>query len=295
MSTTRFKLPLEIASVSDFNLLPALESVRGCLKTTSMLWMHALGLPVLPGVVVSDWSKASAIAVNRFCRRGQFSNLLLRIDKRNERWTRRRGGYLLGLRDMPALVKELQREGMIAALLEPASPYADQYSLAGVTDPEREKMIVEVVGHGFDASDILRGDLPAHERWEIDYALTMPRYRPSGPVTCRRLYLATPEQYSESVRKRLAKNWGKGDRCSISRHYAQKWHRELIRTDTERHRVPQKNEASQPFKKCRRLHPNPEKHVVRFRDSWRPLFGSPRMALTWVQAASQQASYLNAA
>ena len=136
MSNTQFKLPLEIASVNSSNLLPALESVRGCLKTTSMLWMRALGLPVLPGVVVSDWSKASALAVNRFCRRGQFSKLLLRIDKQHERWTRRRGGYLLSLRDMPPLVRELQREGMIAVLLEPASPYVDRYRLAGVTVPE---------------------------------------------------------------------------------------------------------------------------------------------------------------
>ena len=130
MAKTQFELPLEIASVDRSNLLSTLESVRGCLKTASMLWIHVLGLPVLPGVVVSDWSKASATAVRRFCRRAQFSNLLLRIDKRHERWTRRRGGYLLSLPEVPAVVKELQREGMIAALLEPASPYADHYSLA---------------------------------------------------------------------------------------------------------------------------------------------------------------------
>ena len=205
MSKTNRKLPLEITSVSRSNLLSALESVRGCLKTTSMLWMHALGLPVLPGVVVSDWSKASAIAVNRFCRRGQLSSLLLRIDKRHERWTRRRGGYLLNLPDVPSVVKELQREGMIAALLEPASPYADHYSLAGVTVPDREKMIVEIVGPGFDASDILRGDLPAHERWEVDFASTMSGHEAGEQIYCRRVHIVTPEQYSESVQMRLAK------------------------------------------------------------------------------------------
>jgi hypothetical protein len=202
---TQVKLPLEIASVNRSNLLPALESVQGYLKTTSMLWMHALGLPVLPGVVVSDWSKASALAVKRFCRRGQFSKLLLRIDKRNERWTRRRGGYLLTLRDVPPTVKELQRETMIAALLEPASPYVDHYSLAGVTVPESAKMIVEVVGPGFDASDILRGDLRAHERWEIDFAPTMHSYRVGERTLSRRVHVVTPEQYTESVRIRLRK------------------------------------------------------------------------------------------
>lgn len=164
MLHTKCKLPLDIASVSRTNLLSALESVRGCLKTTSMLWMHALGLPVLSGVVVSDWSPTSANAVRRFCKRGRFLELLLRIDKRHDRWTRRRGGYLIPLSQVSATVKELRKEGMVTVLLEPASPYADQYSLVGITVPDQQKIIVEVVGKGFDASDILRGDLQAHER-----------------------------------------------------------------------------------------------------------------------------------
>lgn len=119
MSKTSSKLPLDIATVSRVNLLSALEAVRGCLKTTSMLWMHALGLPVLSGVVLSDWSKASAIAVHRFARHGRFSRVLLRIDKRDERWTRRRGGYLLALTELSATIKQLRREGMIAVLSSP--------------------------------------------------------------------------------------------------------------------------------------------------------------------------------
>jgi hypothetical protein len=170
-----------------------------------MLRMHALGLPVLPGVVVSDWSKDSALAVKRFCRRGQFSKLLLRIDKCNERWTRRRGGYLLTLHDVPPTVKELQREGMIAALLEPATPYTDQYSLAGVTAPVDEKMTVEIVGPGFDASDILRGDLPAHERWQVSFTPMRPSRSARESISCRRVHILTSAQYSESVQMRLTK------------------------------------------------------------------------------------------
>ena len=156
---TQRKLPIVIASVDRSNLLSALDSVRGCLKTTSMLWMHALEIPVLSGVVISDWSATSAEVVHRFCEKHRVSELLLRIDKRNDRWTRRRGGYLVRLSEVPATVKELKREGRIAVLLEPASPYADAYSVAGITDPVQRNMTVEVVGPGFDASDILRGDI----------------------------------------------------------------------------------------------------------------------------------------
>jgi hypothetical protein len=189
------RLPLEIATVSTANLLSALELVRGCLKTTSMLWMHALSLPVLSGVVVSDWSQASSKAVHRFCRNGGFSKLLLRVDRRHERWTRRRGGYLLTLAELPTTIEELRLEGMVAALLEPASPYADQYSLAGVTVPDEEKVLVEVVGPGFDASDILRGDIAPHERWEASLRLSKRR----------QIDAVSQEEYADSVKKRLAK------------------------------------------------------------------------------------------
>lgn len=205
MSKVSSKLPLEIAAVNRTNLLSALESVSGCLKTTSMLWMHALGLPVLSGVVVSDWSNTSAKAVHSFSRRSRFSKLLLRIDKRHERWTRRRGGYLLTLAEVPATVEELKREGMIAVLLEPASPYVDQYSLAGVSVPDQEKLVVEVVGPGFDASDILRNDLQPHERWEASLGPTTASTGGTKPMSCRRIYLVAQNQYSEAVRSRLEK------------------------------------------------------------------------------------------
>lgn len=99
---------------------------------------------------------------------------------------------------------ELKREGRIAILLEPASPYADQYSLAGVSVPEEQKLIVEVVGPGFDASDILRGDLEAHERWELALESGVGG-RAILPRDANRIHLTTAEKYAESVQGRLAK------------------------------------------------------------------------------------------
>ena len=200
-----FSLPLLIDEVTRTNLLQALEPVKGCLKTTSMLWMQALDLPVLSGVVVDGWSDASATAVKRFFNRKRIANVLLRIDKRDERWTRRRGGYLLRLQEIPLAVEELKKEGMLAVLLEPASPYRDQYSLAGVTIPDQEKLVIEVVGPGFDASDILRGDLPPHERWEVKIDFTARAPSSNFIVSSNRIALVTQEHYAESVRLRLAK------------------------------------------------------------------------------------------
>ncbi len=83
-----------------------------------MVWMRTLGLPVLSGVVVDGWSHDSAAAVNKFCDRNDFSSVLLRIDKRHDRWTRRRGGYILPQPAIPDTLGELKREGMLALLLE---------------------------------------------------------------------------------------------------------------------------------------------------------------------------------
>jgi hypothetical protein len=196
-------LPLEISKVTRTNLMSALESVRGCVKVASLFWMRALGLPTLSGIVIRDWSKASAAAVDKFCSKGRFSELLLRIDKKNDRWSRRRGGFLVSVRDLPKTIKELSSEGRIAFLLEPISPYIDEYSLAGVTVPEQGNMIVEVVGPGFDASDILRGDIQPHERWQIELATSDDDY--SGPMARKCIHLVSEGNYLNSVQARLAK------------------------------------------------------------------------------------------
>jgi hypothetical protein len=198
------KLPLLIDNVTRGNLLQALEPVRGCLKTSSMLWMKALDLPVLPGVVVDGWSKESASSVKKFCRRSRLSEVLLRIDKRNDRWIRRRGGYILPIPEIQRTVEELKRAGMLALLLDPVSPYCDHYSITGVTIPEERKMIVEVVGPGFDASDILRSDIQPHERWEVGITVAS-GVRPRLRHAAARMSLMTPEQYSKTVHLRLAK------------------------------------------------------------------------------------------
>jgi hypothetical protein len=184
--------------------MPALETVRGHLKTASMLWMQALGLPVLSGVVVSDWSRKSATAVRKFSSRRHLTKLLLRIDKQGERWTRRRGGYLLPIAQVGETVRKLRKEGFISVLLEPASPYSDRYSLAGVTVPEQQKLVVEIVGAGFDASDILRSDVPTHERWEFNLE-SVTRGRGSTTFQSRQLGLISAAQYQTSVQHRLAK------------------------------------------------------------------------------------------
>jgi hypothetical protein len=98
-----------------------------------------------------------------------FRQVLLRIDKKDQRWTRRRGGFLVAVADLPEITRELTKEDIVSIVLEPSSPYADLYSFGAILDPQRGTLTIEVVGPGFDASDILRSDVQPHERFEVPW------------------------------------------------------------------------------------------------------------------------------
>ena len=162
-------------------------------------------LPVLPGLIVSKWSRRTAAVVRKYCARMRYSEVLLRIDKSGQRWTRRRGGYLLRVRDVGGVVKDLSHEGMIAILLEPASPYMDCYSLGAIILPDERKVVIEVVGPGFDASDILRNDVQPHERFEAGLSYNGRRLELSEPPSCKRAHLIDSPAYQRTVKQRLTK------------------------------------------------------------------------------------------
>jgi hypothetical protein len=138
-----------------------------------------------------------------FCDRHGCDEVLLRIDTLNQRWSERRGGYIIPRSKARGIVKELNSDGRIAAFLEPLSPYRDRYSLGAVTDAARETMTVEVVGPGFDASDLLRSDSLPHERFEV----FIPEFfRPlREPVLAKRTHVIGTENYKRTVEERLAK------------------------------------------------------------------------------------------
>jgi len=196
---------LETSGVTRENLGSALSMVEGCWKSSSLLWMQANGFPVLPGLILGGWTQASQEAVDGFCRGRNVSGLLVRIEKPGQRWTRRRGGYIISADRARELVEELRREGMIALLLEPASPYMDLFSLTSVSDLDTGKVEAEVVGHGFDASDILRGDITPHERFEISFDPGRAQSKLSTKFRAKRTFIIKPETYRASVQRRLIK------------------------------------------------------------------------------------------
>lgn len=196
---------IETPHVGRDNLAHFLDLLPGCWKCSSLLWMQSNGFPVLPGLILNGWVRETEEAVSRFCRERNFSELLLRIEKPGQRWTRRRGGYTIPVSAAHRLVDGLAKEGMLALLLEPASPYSDLYSLTSVCDLVTSKLDIEVVGPGFDASDILRTDVLPHERFEL--FLGNRELKTTGPssLQIKRLHVVGREDYQNSLQRRLVK------------------------------------------------------------------------------------------
>jgi hypothetical protein len=196
---------IETHRVGRDNLANFLDLLPGCWKCSSLLWMQSNGFPVLPGLILNGWARETETAVSKFCQERNFSELLLRIEKPGQRWTRRRGGYTIPISAARSVVEDLAKEGMLALLLEPASPYSDLYSLGSVCDLVTGKVDIEIVGPGFDASDILRSDTTPHERFEISAEIGVGRFQKSQRPLVKRLHSIGPEAYAASAQRRLAK------------------------------------------------------------------------------------------
>lgn len=199
------RILLETTNANSASLAAALATLQGCWKSSSILWLHVNRFPALPGLILGGWFQESEESIVRFCRKKDLSEVLLRIEKPGQRWTRRRGGYTLPLKAVEGLVQDLAAEGMLAIFLEPASPYTDFFSLTSVCEVDAGKIDIEVVGTGFDASDILRSDTTPHERFEIrfDDQLRAPWDR--AKLRSTRTHLVDEESYRASVRQRLVK------------------------------------------------------------------------------------------
>jgi hypothetical protein len=194
---------IETATVDRDNLAASLAMLEGCWKSSSLLWMHANSFPVLSGFILGGWSDDVDKALSQFCRQKNVSELLVRIETPGRRWTSRRGGYTIPQTKTRELVEQLACEGCITILLEPAGPCADLYSLTSVCDVDTGKIDVEVVGPGFDASDILRADVTPHERFELSDGGT--QFDSEHRFRVMRTYVIDQARYKVSVRRRLEK------------------------------------------------------------------------------------------
>ena len=168
-------------------------------KVRSWLLLWTAELPTCEGVVVTRGTDGWASVLATFMKSRGWTELLVRSDSTHETGAAPRGGSVLGGRELMATVEGLLRQDRAVFALEPLSPYSDAYSLSLVPDAAWRRWVIEIVGPGFDASDLKRGDVTPHETIEADVQL------PAEAVVLRRRVVADDRRQARSWLLRVAK------------------------------------------------------------------------------------------
>lgn len=178
----------------------ARSRLTGFWKVTSWLAFFQLDIPTLQGVIVLDWSATARRLVEAFADKNNYDALLLRTDRRPELSNSPRGGYLVGRSDLDATLSHLMVDGRIPYLLEPIDPQDDLYSINAAVWAGDRVVNYEIVGPGFDASDLKRGDLSPHEAMSVDLWADA-----DAPGAITDHTIVSPSAYERSRRLRLEK------------------------------------------------------------------------------------------
>lgn len=195
------------------------HALDGYWKTLSILTLRRAGIPTLDGMIVTGWDEETSREVKKAAQARNWSGFLLRHDKKPEQPPYPTGGYIADLTELDQDVGWFLDQGRIVILLEPWSPLENSYNVSALFESP-EHAVLEIVGPGFDASDLQRGHLSPHETIEIKFLR-----RPYGRSLSKAAEIVARRhidirEYQTSVRNRLAKIYRKfvlGDKTMTSR------------------------------------------------------------------------------
>jgi len=126
---------------------------------------------------------------------------LIRHDKRPEAPPHPRGGFLVGKALLQETIEFFFALDRIVAVYEKADPLLNMHNINLMFENERE-IRIEVVGPGFDASDLQRGDITPHESFSVSLS-------PEGAISdiklVNRVDQTTYEEFVASRKDKLRK------------------------------------------------------------------------------------------
>jgi len=202
---------VDIAQQTTKSVASLLREFAGFNKLESILLFKALSLPTLDAIVLTDFNNETFEVL-----RDRYPNksFIIRTDKREEAKDLPRGGYKSSTENLDLYLPKLIEDGRIIILLAmPLSRYDHIYSMNLLFDYSKIK--IEIVGKGFDMSDLNRGDVSPHEILEIPLNYNYKHdlwdiydFMPLNIISFRR-FLISQEDYRKSVKRRLCKI-GKG-------------------------------------------------------------------------------------
>lgn len=179
-------------------LKAVLRDLWGFWKLWSACLLSDSGLPTLRGVSVTRSYSRMRADLQRFLSDMGQPVALIRHDKCPEAPPTPRGGFLVGERRLEETIRFFFEIDRIVAVYEMADPLLNSHNMNVLFESEGAAT-VEVLGPGFDASDLQRGDLSPHEAFSVSMA-------PDGAVSeIRLVHRIDQSSYAESLRARNEK------------------------------------------------------------------------------------------
>lgn len=172
------------------------RQLQGFNKIKGMLQCRALDLPTLKGFIVDPVAPSYSGELENSALSLDPSQVLLRHDREHETGKYPQGGYLVPISDLAAEVSWYASHNRRIICFEPEDALKNRYS-ASVSITRDANVTLEIVGPGFDVSDITRGYLTPHEHWI--FPLDMPL------VGERRSFVVEDPTYQFDKRLRILK------------------------------------------------------------------------------------------
>jgi hypothetical protein len=186
----------DLQATEDVNA--ALADLRGFWKFWSACLLVVCGVPTLHGLVVTSRYFTVQEEIRRLLVEQNSPVVLLRHDKKREFPAHPRGGFILKEALLPETIDFFLDLGRIVLVFEEADPLLNGYNLNFLFESDSE-IWVEIVGPGFDASDLQRGDASPHEAFSV-------RLGGDGLISELKLaYQVDRQSYERSVQARKAK------------------------------------------------------------------------------------------
>jgi hypothetical protein len=176
----------------------AIRDLKGFWKLWSACLLQSVSLPTLRGMIFSRAYRGLENDLEKCLRSLDATSALIRHDTRNEKPPYPRGGFLVPESLLEEVLIFFFRQNRIVAVYEPADPLLNSYNLNALFETAMN-IWVEVLGPGFDASDLQRGDLSPHEVFSISLA------QDGAIAEIRRVHRVDQTEYEASKQVRWQK------------------------------------------------------------------------------------------
>jgi hypothetical protein len=166
------------------------------LKLRSICWLLRQGVRSTEGLVISSALPANLDLAHQYAISRGWDRYLLRHDSHRGNTRFLQGGFLVNTNDLDRWLARFTHDG-ICMLLDPLDPLFNGYNISCLLDTS--SALIEIVGPGFDASDLQRGQVRPHESFSFNIKSSK----------FQRHTLCTDAEYQNSISDRLRKIWWK--------------------------------------------------------------------------------------